>query len=103
MKVQILYFDGCPNFEPTLDLLKQTASKLSVHPQIDTVEVKSANDARRLRFLGSPTVRVDGQDVDPAARCRTDYAMSCRVYGSSHTPPRELLEAALLGGNGSCK
>jgi hypothetical protein len=44
------------------------------------VEVHDAEAAQRLRFLGSPSVRVDGRDVEPGAEARTDYDLSCRVY-----------------------
>jgi len=61
----------------------------------------SGESAERLRFLGSPTIRVDGKDIEPAARGRTHFGMSCRMYGSSGVPPRELVEAALAEGGGA--
>ncbi len=64
---------------------------------MEEIEVRTRDDARRLRFLGSPTVRVDCRDIDPSAAARTDYGFSCRMYGSSGIPPRELLETALSG------
>jgi len=53
-------------------------------------------DVERLRFLGSPTVLVDGVDIEPEARHRTDYSYSCRMYsGVSGLPSEEMLMAAL--------
>ena len=78
--------------------MKHVVSELDVNTDIEVVEVKTDSDAKRLRFLGSPTVQVDGEDVEPAAHARTDYGMSCRIYGESGTPPRELIEAALSKG-----
>lgn len=54
----------------------------------------------RLRFLGSPTVRVEGRDVEPGAEVRTDFALSCRVFrtegGAAGQPnPRWIREAPL--------
>jgi hypothetical protein len=57
--------------------------------------VRDAEAAIRLEFLGSPTVRINGHDVDPAAHDRTDYSFSCRLYGDSGVPPRALIEQAL--------
>ncbi len=98
MKVEVLYFKGCPHHEPTVELTKQVVSELGLGDSVEEVEVTNGDEANRLRFLGSPSVHVDGVDIDPEARVRTEYAMSCRMYGQSGVPPRELLEAALKGG-----
>ncbi len=83
-RVEILYFDGCPNHGPAPSLVERIAAELGVEPDIELVRVADADEARRLRFLGSPTVRVDGVDVEPAARKRGDFAFSCRVYRGEH-------------------
>lgn len=81
-RVEILYFDGCPNHEAARGLVERVARELQVEPQIDVVEVPDATAAARLRFLGSPTVRVDGRDIEPGADERGDFVFSCRVYRS---------------------
>lgn len=81
-RVEILYFDGCPNHEAARALVERVAAELRVEPEIDLVEVADADAAVRLRFLGSPTVRVDGRDVEPGAGERGDFVFSCRVYRS---------------------
>lgn len=95
MQVDILYFDGCPNHHPTVELVRDVVQTLGLDAVIREVEVRDVADAVRLRFLGSPTVLVNGQDVDPSARSRTDYSITCRTYGRSGSPSRELLEQAL--------
>jgi hypothetical protein len=96
MDIQVLYFEGCPNHAPTVALVKQAVAKLGMDVQIEEVEVKSPEDAVSKRFLGSPTVLVNGVDIDPRARQRTDYGLSCRVYsGMSGLPSEDLLMAAL--------
>lgn len=79
-RVEVLYFAGCPNYEGVLELIKRTAAELGVEPQIDLLEVSDAEAAVELRFLGSPTVRVDGRDVEPGAEARSDFTFSCRLY-----------------------
>ena len=96
MRVEVLYFDGCPNHAPTVERVKQIAADLGLEIGVEEIPVTSVDEAQRLRFLGSPTVRVNGVDIDPAARDRTNYALSCRVYlGVSGLPPDALIAAAL--------
>ena len=83
-RVEILYFEGCPNQEPARALVERLARQLHVEPQIELVEVTDPEAAVELRFLGSPTVRVDGADVEPGAAERRDFAFSCRIYRSEH-------------------
>ena len=78
--VEILYFDGCPNHEGARALVERVSSELDVEPELRLVNVPDEDAARRLRFLGSPTIRVAGHDVDPEAAERNDYVLSCRVY-----------------------
>ena len=79
-RVEILYFEGCPNHEPARALVERIAADLGVQPELELVEVVDVKAAKRLRFLGSPTVRVDGVDVEPDAARRDDFVLSCRVY-----------------------
>ena len=95
--IEVLYFDGCPNLEPTVALARDVAAELGIAAGIREVEIRDEADAERLRFLGSPTVRVNGIDIDPEAVARTDYAFSCRLWGESGVPPRELMLSALRG------
>ena len=95
MRIEILFFEGCPNLGPTLALAREAVGELGLETAIREVRVDTPEDAARERFLGSPSVRVNGQDVEPEARGRTDFSMSCRVYGGRGVPPKELLTAAL--------
>jgi hypothetical protein len=97
MTIQVLYFEGCPNHAPTVALVKQVVATLGMEVQIEEVEVASPEEAVFKRFLGSPSVLVNGVDIDPQARQRTDYGLSYRIYsGLSGLPSEDLLIAALL-------
>jgi hypothetical protein len=93
--VEVLYFDGCPGFAELLPRL----SALVSNDRIVLRQVTSPEDAAALRFLGSPTVRVDGLDVEPAAGQRDDFGLKCRLYatpdGLRHAPSDAILSAAL--------
>ena len=83
VKVEVLFFDGCPNYEallPRLRDLLQAAGAGEIH--IELVQVSDAEAAERERFLGSPTVRVDGEDVEPGASERTDFGLKCRMFAT---------------------
>ena len=98
-RVEILYFDGCPNHEPARALVEQVAAELGLQPVIELVEIADGETATRLRFLGSPSVRVDGRDVEPGADERSDFVLSCRVYRSERglvgQPEADWLRSAL--------
>ena len=97
--VEILYFDGCPNHEAARSLVERLSRELSIEPELRLVNVRDEEAARRLRFLGSPTIRVVGEDVDPQAGERDDYVLSCRVYrteaGFSGQPDERWVRDAL--------
>jgi hypothetical protein len=93
--VEILFFEGCPNHRATVDLARAALRELGLDLRLRETEISTDDDAQRHRFLGSPSIRVNGEDIEPEARTRTDYAMSCRMYGSSGVPAKELLVAAL--------
>lgn len=104
--VEILYFDGCPNHEGALALLEEVATELGIDPDVRLVDVPDPQAAERLRFLGSPTIRVDGRDVESGAEARTGFVLACRVYqgdeGVTGVPPRDWIRRALTrGGAGS--
>jgi len=98
MRIEVLYFDGCPNHVPTMARVKQVMADLGLQGGIEEIQVTSLEDVQRFRFLGSPTVRVNGVDIEPSAQGRTNYGLSCRVYsGLSGLPPDDLIVAALQG------
>ena len=94
MRVELLYWDGCPSHPEALALLREVAPEV----EVELREVKTQAEAEELAFPGSPTIRVDGLDVDPdGASARA--ALACRIYHLpdgrvSPVPSREQLEAA---------
>ena len=93
----MLYFEGCPNHEPTVALVREVVAGLDLSAEVEEIEVNTQTDAERLRFLGSPTVQVNGVDMEPRARERTNYALSCRalVQFANRRRARVYLEALL--------
>lgn len=95
--IRILYFEGCPNHPPTVAMVRRVVRDMGVDAFVEETELRRPEEAAPLRFLGSPTVQVDGADVEPSARTRTDYGFGCRMYDGAGVPPEDLLRAALAG------
>jgi hypothetical protein len=91
MKIEILHFKGCPNLGSAIDVIRSVIPSAA----IDEIEIRTIEEAERMRFRGSPTIRIDGVDIEPSARTRTDFGLSCRRYDGTGVPSRELVEAAL--------
>jgi hypothetical protein len=101
MRIELLHVDGCPSHEAFLPRLEELVRQAGVQARVQQRRVESDADARRERFLGSPTLRVDGVDVDPSAGERTDFGLKCRLYPSDEglrgAPPDEWVLDALRG------
>lgn len=100
MKIEVLYFGGCPNHEPTVKRVRQVAQRLGFDVRIEEVEVTERDDAAALKFAGSPTVLINGQDINPALRGGGSYGYGCRTYSGGGVPPEALIEAAIRSASG---
>lgn len=78
MKIELLYFDGCPNHEALLPHLGELLGRAEIASAAEVVHVPDAAAAEQQRFLGSPTLRVNGRDVEPGAELRTDFVHGAR-------------------------
>jgi hypothetical protein len=78
MKIQLLYFDGCPSWECGLKNLEVALLEENFSASIEMVKVADDDEAVQLKFLGSPHFRVNGHDLWPENR--ETYSLSCRVY-----------------------
>ncbi len=86
MKIELLYFKGCPSFTPALALLQQVLDEEEISARVHTIPVESEALAVEYRFLGSPSIRVDGEDIELEARSSTDFGMKCRIYDNDGVP-----------------
>src|SRR5438105_277959 len=80
MVVELLYFEGCPNHQPVRELVERVRRQLGIAPELRLIEVPDPEAAPRMRFLGSPTIQVNGRDVEPGADTRGEFVLACRVY-----------------------
>jgi hypothetical protein len=63
VKVEILHAERCSGYAAAERNLKEALSQEGMEAEVELVEVRTDEEARRLRFPGSPTVRVDGRDL----------------------------------------
>ena len=99
--IEVLSFDGCPHSGSTLELVERVVDALQVEASVRIVNIPDVDAAVEHRFLGSPTIRVNGRDVEPGADERTDYTLACRIYASEHglagQPDEKWVRDALRG------
>ncbi len=100
MKIEILWFSDCPNYQNAAELLREILREENIAAAVEMVPVVDDADARAQKFLGSPTIRLNG--VDPfALPTQTHYALQCRVYftpdGLRGMPTKEMIRDAVRG------
>jgi len=99
MKIEILYFDECPNHGPTLDKVREVLLQEGQAAEVVEVNVPDEATARSLGFLGSPSVRIDGVDIQRSARLSSDFGLMCRTYFEEGKrvgiPPLDLIRGAV--------
>jgi hypothetical protein len=94
MIIEVFYVPGCPNHQPAIDSLKDVLLSATIDAPIQEVAVMDEAMASRLKFPGSPTIRIDGSDVE--SNHRDSYGLACRLYSNgTGVPSREILERAL--------
>ena len=99
MRIEVLYFEDCPNYVPTIDRLRTVLREEGLSVDVREIEVKDASAAERFGFIGSPTVRINGLDIDAAARSLVGGGLVCRLYGGG-LPSETMIRAALREARG---
>jgi hypothetical protein len=99
MRVELLYWEGCPSYPEALTLVEQVLAARGLDVPVEMCEVTTEDEAEVLRFPGSPTIRIDGRDVDPAG-AGSPPALACRIYRLSGgkvspIPSRDQIEEAV--------
>jgi hypothetical protein len=92
--IEVLYFDGCPNHLPAMERVRAIAQQEGVYAEVSEIEVKDESTAKALAFPGSPTIRINGLDIEPAMRGSADTGFACRRYQGG-LPSEAMIRAAL--------
>jgi hypothetical protein len=99
MTIELYFWEGCPSYPEALRLLQEVLDERGIREPIELREVFTHDEAVELGFPGSPTIRIDGRDVDPEG-AKAPPALNCRIYRLpdgrvSPVPSRQQLEEAL--------
>lgn len=77
MLIEILHFEGCPSSQKVLNSLREVLSEDELEAEIHLVNIENEEQANIVKFPGSPTIRVNGEDIESVIE---DYGMKCRLY-----------------------
>ncbi|GIV66317.1 MAG: DUF2703 domain-containing protein [Chloroflexota bacterium] len=96
-KIELLYFEDCPNWRKGLELLKNIFDDLRITQEIHLVKIENEEEAKRRKFSGSPSFFINGQDLFPNQQ--ENYFLGCRVYPTSRgfqgVPEYDILRSAI--------
>jgi hypothetical protein len=101
MRVSFLFYEDCPSHDLALERLREVLDEEGIDADVEVIEVRSEERAQELRFIGSPTILVSGQDIDPPPS-DSHYALTCRAYRLedgriSPLPSRGMIRRAIVG------
>lgn len=100
MDIQFLYFEDCPSHDEALKRLREVMQEEGIEAEIKIVKVTTEEQAQELKFIGSPTILINGLDIIPVVP-DARYYLSCRVYELedgriSPLPSYEMIRKAFL-------
>jgi hypothetical protein len=94
MTVEIFYFEGCPNHKPASERVLGVIREEGISAKVIEIEVPNQAAAKEAAFLGSPTIRVNGRDIEPASVNWKGGSFACRCYPGG-LPPVEMIRTAI--------
>ncbi len=100
MRIDFLYWEECPSHEEALDRLRSGLAEAGMRDEITVTHVATEAQARALAFPGSPTIRLDGRDIQPETAAEGAGRLTCRLYlledgRPSPLPSREMIRRRL--------
>jgi hypothetical protein len=102
--IEVLHIADCPNYPKALALVERVRAELGIDAEVHTTLIADQAAAERARFPGSPTIRVDGRDVEPVAEPPSEITLACRMYRHEHhfagQPEERWVREALLRAGG---
>jgi hypothetical protein len=103
--IEVLYTRDCPNYPGALALVERVRAELGINAELRTSLIGDQTAAERARFPGSPTIRVDGHDVEPGSEPPSEITVACRLYRLEHRfaghPAERWVRDALLAAAGT--
>jgi hypothetical protein len=106
LRVTVQYWQDCPSHDQALARLRKVLEDEDVHVEIELVRVESEEQAKRLHFVGSPTILLNDVDIDPPTAHY--YGLTCRAYRLedgriSPLPSEQMIRRAVQSAKGNVK
>ena len=103
MNITVLYCDDCPSLNPSLERLQEVLNEEKIEEEILLKKVASKEEATKLKFTGSPTVLINGIDIDPPDK-NSYFALNCRAFKKengeiSPIPPINMIRKLVIQQN----
>jgi hypothetical protein len=97
--VEVLVTPDCPHRDAAVTLVRRVSAPLAGQVEVRVIQIPDQAAAEQLRFLGSPTIRVNGRDIEPGAEWSCEFVHGCRLYQGAHSlhglPEEDWLRHAL--------
>src|SRR5260370_17397005 len=87
--IEVLYFEGCPNHEHPVALVKRALPAEQIAAPIQLIRVETDAEAQRYGFYGSPSIRINGADLAPLP-AGAPPRLPCRPSALPDPPPPPL-------------
>jgi hypothetical protein len=100
MKIEVLYVPNCPNHAVALERLREILAGENFQTHISEVLVTDTSMAQMLKFPGSPTIRINGHDIEPLDEKTASFGLMCRLYAGGNAPSHERLRHAVRRARG---
>lgn len=78
MRIELLYYPECPSHERALELIQQVLAEEGQHAEIEVIRIDTQEQAQAHRFIGSPTIRINGHEIQPQPNL--PYRLTCRTF-----------------------
>lgn len=99
MEIELHWFDECPNHSKALAMLEAAMKARGLTNEVTRINIGDPVVAEQHRSPGSPTIRINKQDIEPAFEDSGEYSPRCRLYltsrGLTGVPDPAWIEQAL--------
>ncbi len=107
MDIEFLYINGCPGKDRARELLEEVMEEEDIDTEIDTKKIETLEEAKKHNFPGSPTIRINGEDVENGRRDSDYYSVTCRIYEigdeKKGVPTKDMIRSTLNSSSESKK
>ncbi|MGD8621216.1 MAG: hypothetical protein PVI81_05715 [Anaerolineales bacterium] len=79
MDIDFLYYEDCPSHDDALERLRKVLDAERIEARIHVTKVETEQQAQELKFVGSPTIRIEGRDIDTPPE-DAYYGLTCRAF-----------------------